>query len=226
MFPFVNNQTGELEKPVIEARTTYWRDIAVLALPAEGHVAKDEVIDLSGKMDASGKLEWTAPAGKWLIYRFGHTTMGALTQPNQWEILGLECDKMSEKAVEFHLRHVLGALKKHLGPLVGTGLKHILLDSYEAGTPSWTPLMPEEFAQRRGYDLKAFLPAFAGRVMGSDQETGEVPKGILNAPSPISIGTNFSSRWHACLPRKACASPANRMADRSIPEKSRLSSIG
>ena len=173
LFPFVNKQTGELEKPVIEARTTYWRDIAVLAVAAEGHIAKDQVVDLSGKMDASGKLEWTAPAGKWLIYRFGHTTMGALTQPNQWEILGLECDKMSEKAVEFHLRHVLGALKKHLGPLVGTGLKHILLDSYEAGTPSWTPLMPEEFAQRRGYDLKAFLPTFAGRVVGSDQETGK-----------------------------------------------------
>ena len=173
LFPFVNKQTGVLEKPVIEARKTYWRDIAVLAVPAEGPIAKDQVIDLSGKMDASGKLEWTAPAGKWLIYRFGHTTMGALTQPNQWEILGLECDKMSEKAVTFHLRHVLGELKKHLGPLVGTGLQHILLDSYEAGTPSWTPLMPEEFAQRRGYDLKAFLPTFAGRVVGGDGATGK-----------------------------------------------------
>ena len=97
--------------------------------------------------------------------------MGALTQPNQWETMGLECDKMSEQAVTFHLQHVIGELKKHLGPLVGTGLQHILLDSYEAGKPSWTPLMPQEFAQRRGYDLKAFLPTFAKRVVGSDSET-------------------------------------------------------
>jgi hypothetical protein len=171
LFPMVNKQTGKLEKPVIPGRTGYWRDIAVLAVPAEGVIAKEQVIDLISKMDPAGKLEWTPPAGKWVIYRFGHTTMGSLTQPNQWEIMGLECDKMSEKAVTFHLHHVLGEMKKHLGPLVGTGLKHVLLDSYEAGTPSWTPLMPQEFAQRRGYDLKTFLPAFAGRVVGSDAET-------------------------------------------------------
>jgi hypothetical protein len=171
LFPFVNKETGALEKPVIEARNSYWRDIAVIAVPADGAIAKDQVINLTGKMDSTGKIEWTAPAGNWVIYRFGHTTMGALTQPNQWEILGLECDKMSEKAVTFHLQHVLGEMRKHLGPLVGTGFKHVLLDSYEAGTPSWTPLMPEEFAQRRGYDLKPFLPIFAGRVVGSEDQT-------------------------------------------------------
>jgi hypothetical protein len=31
--------------------------------------------------------------------------------------------------------------------------------------------MPQEFAQRRGYDLKAFLPTFAKRVVGSENET-------------------------------------------------------
>ncbi len=171
LFPMVNKQTGVLEKPIIAGRTNYWRDIAVLAVPAEGVIAKDQVIDLTAKMDAAGRLAWTPPAGQWLIYRFGHTTMGALTQPNQWETMGLECDKMSEQAVTFHLQHVIGELQKHLGPLVGTGLQHVLLDSYEAGKPSWTPLMPQEFAQRRGYDLQVFLPTFANRVVGSDGET-------------------------------------------------------
>ena len=172
LFPMVNKDTGALEKPVVEGRKTYWRDIAVLAAPAEGVIGKDSVIDLTKQMDSSGRLRWTPPAGgKWAVYRFGHTTMGALTQPNQWEIMGLECDKMSEEAVAFHLQHVIGAMKKNLGPLVGTGLRHVLLDSYEAGTPSWTPLMPQEFQQRRGYDLKPFLPVFAGRVVGGDAET-------------------------------------------------------
>jgi hypothetical protein len=171
LFPMVNKQIGVLEKPIIDGRNTYWRDIAVLATPAEGVIAKEQIINLTAKMAADGRLEWTPPAGKWVIYRFGHTTMGALTQPNQWEIMGLECDKMSEKAVEFHLSHVIGKLKEHLGPLVGTGLQHILLDSYEAGTPSWTPRMPEEFSSRRGYDITAFLPTFAGRVVGNDGAT-------------------------------------------------------
>ncbi|MCF7731059.1 MAG: hypothetical protein K9N23_05200 [Akkermansiaceae bacterium] len=173
LFPMVNKETGVLEKPVIAGRTNYWRNIAVLAVPAEGIIAKDQVIDLTPKMDAAGRLAWTPPPGKWIIHRFGHTTMGALTQPNQWEAMGLECDKMSEQAVTFHLQHVIGELKKHLGPLVGTGLQHILLDSYEAGTPSWTPLMPQEFAERRGYELKVFLPTFAGRVVGSSGETDQ-----------------------------------------------------
>lgn len=174
LFPMINKDTGVLEKPIIEGRKTYWRDIAVLAVPAEGTIAKDRILDLTNQMDSSGRLRWTPPDdAKWSIYRFGHTTMGALTQPNQWEIMGLECDKMSEKAVTFHLQHVLGELKKHLGPLVGTGLQHMLLDSYEAGTPSWTPLMPQEFQQRRGYGITEFLPVFAGRVVASDAETAK-----------------------------------------------------
>ena len=171
LFPMVNKQTGVCEKPLIPARTNYWRDIAVLAVPAEGVIPKDKIIDVTKMMTPEGRLRWTVPQGKWMVYRFGHTTMGALTQPNQWEIMGLECDKMSEKAVRFHLDHVIGDLKKHLGSLVGSGLKHILLDSYEAGTPSWTPLMPEEFAQRRGYELNAFLPTFAKRVVENDAAT-------------------------------------------------------
>ena len=174
LFPMVNKETGAVEKPIVEGRKSYWRDIAVLAVPADGTIGKDRIIDLTKQMDSSGSLRWSPPdAGKWSIYRFGHTTMGALTQPNQWEIMGLECDKMSEKAVTVHLQHVLGELKSHLGPLVGTGLQHMLLDSYEAGTPSWTPLMPQEFQQRRGYSLLEFLPVFAGRVVADDAATAK-----------------------------------------------------
>lgn len=171
LFPMVNKQTGVCEKPLIPARTNYWKEIAVLAVPAEGVIAKDKIMDLTKQMAPDGRLRWTVPPGKWVVYRFGHTAMGALTQPNQWEIMGLECDKMSEKAVRVHLDHVLGELKKHLGSLVGTGLKHVLLDSYEAGTPSWTPLMPAEFAQRRGYDLLHFLPSFANRIVENEGTT-------------------------------------------------------
>jgi hypothetical protein len=44
LFPMINKQTGVLEKPVIEGRTSYWRDIAVLAAPAEARVAAEVVL--------------------------------------------------------------------------------------------------------------------------------------------------------------------------------------
>lgn len=95
--------------------------------------------------------------------RVAHVPMGAFVQPADWGTFGLECDKMNPDAVNFHLDHVLGELKRHLGEdLPSAGLKHVLLDSYEAGTPSWTPRMRSEFLQRRGYDPLEFLPIVGG----------------------------------------------------------------
>jgi hypothetical protein len=170
-FPVFNPTTGRIEKPEVPARREYYRDIAVLALSADGIVAREKVLDLTTKMSADGGLDWDVPSGDWIIYRFGRTTMGALLQPCQWEAIGLECDKMSRAAVEFHMNHIIGDAKRHLGDLVGNGFNYYHFDSYEAGTPGWTPKMREEFSARRGYDLTTFLPTMAKRIVGSEAET-------------------------------------------------------
>lgn len=106
--------------------------------------------------------------------RVQHIPMGSFTQPNQWEAFGLECDKMNPEAVAFHLDHVIGEMKRHLGDQVGRGLKFVLLDSYEAGHPSWTPNMREEFKSRRGYDPLPFLPILGGfKVSAAPDEAAE-----------------------------------------------------
>ncbi len=171
IYPVTNPENGLVEKPVVEARKTFYKDIAVLALPSEGSVSKDSVVDLTGKMDADGNLSWKAPSGKWTIYRFGHTIMGNMIQPAQWKAAGLECDKMSREAVSFHMNHVVGEVNKHLGDLIGSGFSHLLFDSYEAGTPTWTSKMQQEFLTRRGYELTKYLPVFAGRIIESPQDT-------------------------------------------------------
>ena len=170
MFPFYNPYTGVLEKPLVKARETFYRDIAVLALPASGVVAKDKVIDLTSRMGADGSLTWDVPAGEWIVYRFGYTTKGKLVQPAQWEAKGLECDKMNPEAVAFHMNHVLADVKKYIGPLAGKSFTNLHFDSYEAGEPSWTPNMRKEFGARRGYDLIPWLPVRSGRIVGSDAE--------------------------------------------------------
>ena len=164
-FPVFNPATGKVEKPVIPARKTFYRDIAVLALPATGVVTKDQVINLTGK------TEWEVPAGEWIVYRFGYTTKGILLQPPQWQANGLECDKLSPEAMNFQMDHVIGEIKKHVGDLIGKGFNFIHVDSYEAGTPEWTPKMREEFVARRGYDLTPFLATLAKRTVGSKEET-------------------------------------------------------
>ena len=167
---------GRVDKPIVEARKTYYRDIAVLALPAEGVVPLDRVFDLSAQMAANGELQWDVPAGEWKIYRFGHTTTGAMIQPAQWDAMGLECDKMSVEAVSFHVRHVLSQIKKHLDDLAGPALTTLYFDSYEAGVPTWTPKMPQEFQSRRNYEITPWLPVLIGRTIGSEEETARFNK--------------------------------------------------
>ena len=163
--------------PVIEGRRNYYRDIAVIALPSSGVPAMDKVIDLTSRMSPTGELQWDAPAGEWTIYRFGHTTTGAMIQPAQWDAMGMECDKMSVEAVTFHCRHVLEDIKKHVGDLIGNpGLSTLYFDSYEAGDPTWTPKMREEFKTRRGYDLVPYLPILAKRTLVNDSETERFKK--------------------------------------------------
>jgi hypothetical protein len=162
---------GRIAAPIVEGRQTYYRDIAVIALPATGIPTLDSIFDLSARMTPDGELHWDAPEGEWSIYRFGHTTTGAMIQPAQWDAIGLECDKMNADAVTFHVEHVLGEIKKHLGPLAGPALTTLYFDSYEAGLPSWTPKMRAEFQNRRGYDILPWLPVLAGRTLGSQAET-------------------------------------------------------
>jgi alpha-L-rhamnosidase len=170
-YPVFNPETGLVEKPVIPARSTFYKDIAVLALPAQGIVPIDSIIDLTNRMQTDGQIAWNAPAGDWIVYRFGHTTMGTLIQPAQWKATGLECDKMSQEAVDFHMDHIIGEIQRHLGDLIGNGFTHVHFDSYEAGYPTWTPKMREEFLHRRGYELTPWLATFAGRTINSAQDS-------------------------------------------------------
>ncbi|MBS7634324.1 glycosyl hydrolase family 43, partial [Candidatus Bathyarchaeota archaeon] len=80
---------------------------------------------------------------------------------------GLECDKYSFEAMEHHFYSFFGKLLPSLEPLSKKGLTGALIDSYEVGFQNWTPEFPKEFQHRRGYDLRKYLPAITGRIVGS-----------------------------------------------------------
>jgi hypothetical protein len=47
------------------------------------------------------------------------------------------------------------------------GLQYVITDSYEAGHSTWTKSIMTEFARRRGYDIKPWLPVLIGRIVKS-----------------------------------------------------------
>lgn len=196
---------GSVDQP--KANKDFYRDIAVLAMPAPSNDAyrlKDieskaafasgywaqnpacfpdapvdalipsrQILDLSARMDAVGKLTWDVPAGRWLVMRFGYTTTGMENHPAPESGRGLECDKLSKAAVGAHYQGLMGKLVADNRALVGVGktLVSTHIDSWEVGSQNWTPRMREEFQARRGYDLLKFLPAFTGRILDSTEAT-------------------------------------------------------
>jgi len=138
---------------------------------ADAVVSKDEVIDLTAKMDSEGNLKWTPPAGKWVVMRFGHTTTGKQNHPAPASGVGLECDKLSKEAATFHFENLMGRIIEQNKALTGQdeALVAVHIDSWENGVQNWTPLMRKEFRKRCGYDILPFLPALTGRIIGSTE---------------------------------------------------------
>ena len=141
---------------------------ATPAMPDQGSVRKADVIDLTSKMHADGTLDWTPPAGRWVVLRFGYSLTGARNSPASPEATGLEVDKLNKAFVKAYFDNYLGQYKNTVGDLMGKrGLQYVITDSWEAGVQNWTDDMFAEFAKRRGYDLHPWLPVLAGRVVES-----------------------------------------------------------
>lgn len=133
-------------------------------------IRTSDIIDLTGKMTADGKLECSLPAGRWRIYRFGWSITGKINHPASPEATGLEVDKLDPDAWMRYFRTYLDLYKDAADGMLGEkGIRYLLVDSYEAGAYTWTPKLAKEFKARRGYDLLPWLPVLAGEIIGSSQ---------------------------------------------------------
>jgi len=64
------------------------------------------------------------------------------------------------------------AVEYEEGTLMGQrGLQYLLIDSYEAGWETWSPKLPQEFEQRRGYSLLKWLPVLTGQIIESAERS-------------------------------------------------------
>lgn len=135
--------------------------------PDAAKIARDTVIDLTSKFDKDGVLHWQVPPGRWTILRMGYSLTGATNHPAIPSATGLEVDKFNAQDVRNYFHGYFDPIHQHLGDLVGSTLKYMTMDSWEAGMQNWTNGMIADFKRLRGYDPTPYMPVLAGRVVGS-----------------------------------------------------------
>jgi hypothetical protein len=163
-----------------DARVNRWEDKAtfgslmdrydVVPTPrahADAEIAIDSVADITSKFDKDGVLHWQVPPGRWTILRMGYSLTGSTNHPATPEATGLEVDKFNSEDVRDYFQGYFGPIHEHLGDLVGTSLKYMTMDSWEAGMQNWTGGMIADFKRLRGYDPTPYLPVLAGHVVES-----------------------------------------------------------
>lgn len=134
-------------------------------------IVPSSVVDVTAMTDSNGHLTWKAPAGKWTVVRIGYTTTGEEVAAAPDAGVGLDCDKFSKEAIDCHFDRFLDPLLDTLKPWCGTVLRALAIDSWEAGKQNWTEGLPAYFREKRGYDLRPYLLAVTGRIVGSVEET-------------------------------------------------------
>ncbi len=142
-----------------------------LSAAAKG-IPREDIIDISASCK-DGRIRWNAPDGDWLVYRFGYNLLGRMNGPVEKAGKGLEADKLSREAMSLYYRTYLDLMSEASGGRLGSVVKYLTIDSYEAGKGTWTPLMPQEFKHRRGYSVTPWLPALTGLVIDDGESTDE-----------------------------------------------------
>jgi hypothetical protein len=163
-----------------DARVNRWEDkgafgslmdrydgVPTPSAPTSAEIARGDVVDLTGKLDADGRLHWDVPEGNWTILRMGYSLTGAMNRPSVPAGSGYEVDKLSAKYVGQYFHGYTDPIRESLGDLTGPTWRYITMDSWEAGMQNWTDDMIAEFQRKRGYDPMPYLPVLAGRVVES-----------------------------------------------------------
>jgi hypothetical protein len=135
----------------------------------ENGISENSIIDITNYLSPDGKLNWNAPKGNWKILRFGYTTTGVTNSPATSEGVGLEVDKMDATALNIHFNSFSGKLLESAGEYIGNTFKFLLIDSWECEFQNWTKKFPEEFKNRRGYDIIPWIPVLCGEFVENSE---------------------------------------------------------
>ena len=158
----------------------------------ESYPRSSEVIDLSDKLSADGKLTWDAPAGEWEILRIGcalNLHCRVSTCSDGWQ--GYAIDPFDADAFRKYWQAIVEPLIADAGPLAGRALKFLHTDSWEVEVANWTPTLREEFRKRRGYDLWPYLPVIAGRILDDRNVSNRLLHDLRKTMGDLAIDNHY-----------------------------------
>ncbi len=151
------------------------------------------ILNLTGKIDKNGMLQYTLPKGNWTIVRIGVTTTGHKNETAGGG-KGLECDKFNPVAVKLQFDNWFNKIYHSVDTTTAKEvIKLFHVDSWECGSQNWSSSFPTEFKKRRGYDLLPYLPVMAGipieSIAKSEQVLHDVRQTIAELVNDIFYGT-------------------------------------
>jgi hypothetical protein len=147
---------ARLEAPLVARAQPEAPLVAVVAAPA-AVAARGEAIDLTALVDDRRVLSWTAPPEGARVYALYAGWTGQKVKRAAPGGEGAVLDHFSEEALRAYLARFDAAWAG-----LAARPRAVYNDSYEAFGADWTPRLLEEFSRRRGYELRARLPALHG----------------------------------------------------------------
>ena len=139
------------------------------AAPAEC-TQEGRVIDPESVVDITDCWRtWTGDGFRFFTAAMKST--GVTNSPAVEEATGLEIDKMSRRHIRSHFDAFIGELIRKIPAEDRRTWDVVVQDSYETGGLNWTDDMAEVFRDTYGYDPTPYIPAMAGMVVGSADES-------------------------------------------------------
>ena len=171
------------------------------------------VQDLTARVSPTGVLDWTAFEGDWTLYAVFQGWHGKQVERAAPGGEGNVIDHFAREPIA----HYLDRFDRAFARRRVSGVRAFFNDSYEvddaSGQGDWTPRLFDEFQARRGYDLRAHLPALFG-AMDSDSAR-RVLSDYRETVSDLMLD-GFTKTWadwahgrHALVRDQAHGSPAN-----------------
>jgi len=122
------------------------------------------ILELTQRLDAQRRLDWMPSEGIWRLYAVFQVLGGKQVERAAPGGAGYIVDPFSSGAMRHYLARFDNAFARYRGKMPRAQYH----DSYEYGRATWTDDFFEQFAKRRGYDLRRHLPALMGE---GDAET-------------------------------------------------------
>lgn len=173
-------------------RPAYYREIVVLAIPAESKGEKtievNDVIDVTPFFDPkTEKLNWDY-SGEYDIYRYVSSNSGERLKLPSKNSVGPIIDHFDADATEAHFTYVIDKLKTIVdGDFKSSPLRSLYLASYEALGNVWTGTLPDKFKSLNGYDIYKYIPALFDGDVFPPEVTEKVKKDFQYTLSELMI---------------------------------------